>query len=718
MMGSRMGLPTFAAGALLVAGVGLASCTTASPTQADYAQYVRPFVGTQGTGHTFPGACVPFGMVQASPVTGAWGWEYCQEYVYTDTIVWGFSQDHLNGTGCTDLGDVLLVPGGIRSRIDKATEEARAGYYACDLIDSHVRCEITATEHVALYRLTTSEPQNLTTSEPHDLLIDLQHGPSWNETQYHSHVIDSHIDQVDARTLRGHLHTSVWVNRTVYFAIAFDHDIARLDTIAIEEPEHGEKRMVHFDLPSDEPLQVKVALSSTSTEAAQRNLEAEAPDWDFDAHVQTADRKWNDLLTRIDVEGTDEQKQNFYTAFYHALIQPNNIADCGEPAGYSTFSCWDTYRAAHPFYTLVMADRVDDMVQSLVRQADSLGTIPIWGLWGKDNYCMVGNHGVSIIAEAYHKGFRGFDARQAFDAIRRTQTVSHPAKSRWELYTQYGYFPSDLTPAESVSSTLESVYDDYAAWDMATLLGLDDDAQYFARRKEYWRNLFDPETRFMRPRMSDGTWRSPFDPTGLTHEGAGGGDYTEGNAWQYTWHVQHDVAGLIDLMGGEEAFVARLDTFFTTRLESTLSDVTGLIGQYAHGNEPSHHVAYLYALAGHPERTQELVRQLFDTQYSPRPDGLCGNDDCGQMSAWYMLSAMGFYPVDPVSGQYVLGAPQLPRITVHLTNGCDFTVIAHDLSREHLHVGAVRLNGKPVTRPYLTHEEIVQGGTLEFDMVE
>jgi predicted alpha-1,2-mannosidase len=412
------------------------------------------------------------------------------------------------------------------------------------------------------------------------------------------------------------------------------------------------------------------------------------------------------------------------------LIQPNNIADvdgsyqdskglikkADNNAYYSTFSCWDTYRAAHPFYTLVMPDKVDGLVSSLITQAEDLGFIPIWGLWGKDNYCMVANHGVSIIAEAYHKGFRGFDAERAFQAIKNTETKSHKLKSNWEIYMRYGYFPTDSIEAESVSSTLETVYDDYAAWDMATLMGKKEDAAYFGKRKEFYKNLFDPETKFMRPRRTDGTWKSPFDPAGLAHAESSGGDYTEGNAWQYTWHVQHDVPGLIKLMGGKKAFTDKLDIFFTTKLESTLSDVTGLIGQYAHGNEPSHHVAYLYALAGKPERTQELVREVFDTQYSPRPDGLCGNDDCGQMSAWYMLSAMGFYPVDPVSAKYVFGAPQMPKFVMHLQNGKTFTIEAQNLSKENLHVDKIYLNGKVYKKNYIEHSDIIKGGKLVFVM--
>jgi len=365
----------------------------------------------------------------------------------------------------------------------------------------------------------------------------------------------------------------------------------------------------------------------------------------------------------------------------------------------------------------VIPERVDGFVNSLIEQGEVQGFLPIWGLWGKENFCMIGNHGVSVIAEAYRKGFRGFDAERAFNIIKKTQTVSHPLKSDWEVYTKYGYFPTDLIKAESVSSTLESVYDDYAAADMARRMGKEEDAAYFAKRADYYKNLFDPETKFMRPRKADGTWKAPFNPSALAHSESVGGDYTEGNAWQYTWHVQHDVPGLIQLFGGEKPFLNKLDSLFTVKLEGeSLADVTGLIGQYAHGNEPSHHVTYLYALAGRPERTQELVREIFDTQYKNKPDGLCGNDDCGQMSAWYMLSAMGFYPVDPVSAEYVFGAPQLPKMTLHLADGKTFTIIAENLSKEHKYVDSITLNGEPYTKKTISHEDIVKGGTLVYKM--
>ena len=459
-------------------------------------------------------------------------------------------------------------------------------------------------------------------------------------------------------------------------------------------------------------------------------MEAEVAGWEFDKTRQTAKNKWNTYFSRIDVTGTPDQLVNYYTSFYHALIQPNQVSDVDgmyrnaknevvKTAGdafYSTFSLWDTYRAAHPFYTIMIPERVDGFINSLIENGEAQGFIPIWALWGKDNYCMVANHGVAVVAEAYRKGFKGFDAERAFNIIKRTQTESHKLKSDWETYMKYGYFPTDLIKAESVSSTLESVYDDYAAADMAKRMGKTEDAAYFGKRADFYKNLFDTQTQFMRPRKSDGTWKSPFDPSRIGHAESVGGDYTEGNAWQYTWHVQHDVAGLIELFGGPEQFTHKLDSLFTLELVTSSADVTGLIGQYAHGNEPSHHVTYFYTLAGKPERTQELIRQIFDTQYRPEPDGLCGNDDCGQMSAWYMFSAMGFYPVDPVSGNYVFGAPQMPKIVLNLTNGKTFTVIAEGISEENKYVESITFNGQPYTKNYITHEDVMNGGTLVFKM--
>ena len=720
--------------AFVLAGSLFGCSTTQQKTgETDYTQYVNTFIGAADNGHTFPGACRPFGMIQTSPVTGAVGWRYCSEYVYTDSLIWGFTQTHLNGTGCMDLGDILVMPvtgtrarawDAYRSHFPKDKEAATPGYYTVELTDPGVKAELTASPHAALHRYTYHNADSAS------VLIDLQHGPAWNENQYHSQVQSCETNWEDAQTLTGHVRNSVWVNQDYFFVMKFNRPVIDTLYLPMAETEKGKRIIATFDMKPGEELLMKVAMSTTGVDGAKKNMEAEIADWNFEGVKQAAHNEWNNYLSRIEVTGTDDEKTNFYTSFYHALIQPNQISDvdgwyrnaadsivkAGNGAFYSTFSLWDTYRAAHPFYTLMVPEKVDGFVNSLVEQAEVQGFLPIWGLWGKETYTMIGNHGVSVIAEAYRKGFRGFDAERAFNAIKNTQTVSHKLKSDWETYMKYGYFPTDLIKTESVSSTLESVYDDYAAADMAQRMGKEEDAAYFAKRADFYKNLFDKETQFMRPRNADGSWKSPFNPSQVAHMESTGGDYTEGNAWQYTWHVQHDVPGLIELFGGEQAFLNKLDSLFTLKLETTQADVTGLIGQYAHGNEPSHHITYLYTLAGRPERTQELIREIFDTQYRPEPDGLCGNDDCGQMSAWYMFSAMGFYPVDPVSGNYVFGAPQMPEIVLNLADGKTFTIIAEGLSKEHKYIDSITLNGEPYTKNYISHEDILKGGTLVYKM--
>lgn len=721
----------------LALGSAFYSCSTAKQDtpQTYYTQYVDPFIGAADNGHTFPGACRPFGMIQTSPVTGAVGWRYCSEYMYADSIIWGFTQTHLNGTGCMDLGDILVMPftgerhrtwDAYRSSFSKTSENATPGYYTVTLDQAKVKAELTATTHAALHRYTYEQADSAS------ILIDLQHGPAWNEKQYHSQVNSCEVNWENDSTLTGHVNNKVWVDQDYYFVMQFSRPVIDHFELPMAETEKGKRLVASFNIQPGEEVLMKVALSTTGVEGAKANMTAEVPGWDFEGIRTAAKADWNSYLSRIEVEGTDEEKTNFYTSFYHALIQPNEISDVdgryrnaadsvvNATGGkfYSTFSLWDTYRAAHPFYTLMVPERIDGFINSLVDQAEVQGYLPIWGLWGKENFCMVANHGVSVVAEAYAKGFRGFDAERAFNAIKQTQTVSHPLKSNWENYMKYGYFPTDLTEAESVSSTLESVYDDYAAADMAKRMGKTEDAAYFARRADFYKNLFDSSTQFMRPKKSDGTWKSPFNPSQIGHAESVGGDYTEGNAWQYTWHVQHDVPGLIALFGGEEPFLNKLDSLFTLKLETTQADVTGLIGQYAHGNEPSHHVTYLYALAGRPERTQELIREIFDTQYSPKPNGLCGNDDCGQMSAWYMFSAMGFYPVNPVSGEYVFGAPQLPEFVLHLADGKTFTIKAEGLSEANKYVKSITLNGEPYTKNFISHADIVKGGTLVYQMTD
>ncbi len=720
---------------LLAGALALASCSGGEEANNDYTAYVNPFIGTADNGHTFPGACLPFGMVQASPETGAIGWRYCSGYNYADSLIWGFSQTHLNGTGCLDFGDLLLQPfvgnaakEDYRSRFDKSTEYATPGYYTVRLSDYGIKVEATASERTAAYRFIYDKGDSAS------LLIDMQHGMAWNEGQYHSHVLACESSWVDGKTLEGHVVSHVWAEQQLFFRLELSKPVAGETILAKKEGEKGDRRVAAFNLADGDTLEVKVSLSSVGIDGARGNMEAESRGKSFDELRLAAKEKWNKCLSTIDIAGSNDQKESFYTSLYHLFIQPMNMADCdGRYRGaddavhtaeggdyYSTFSTWDTFRAAHPLYTIIAPERVSGFVRSLIAHADVQGYLPIWTLWGKETFTMIGNHSVPIIAEAYAKGITGFDAERAYEAIKMSLTKPHP-RNDWQTYDTYGYYPSDKVDAESVSRTLETSYDDYAAATMAKALGKDGDAAFFSNRSMNYKNLFDTATMLMRPKFSDGKWLDPFDPFALAHAESVGGDYTEGNAWQYSWHVMHDIDGLIDLYGGEKQFAGKLDSLFiydASLMGEGLSDVTGLIGLYAHGNEPSHHVAYLFAMAGRPSKTQELVRELCDTKYINRPDGLCGNDDCGQMSAWYVFSMAGFYPVDPVSCRYVLGAPQLPSATFNLSNGKQFTVIAKGLSEKNKYVASVTLNGEPCDKGYITHDELMQGGELVFTMTE
>ena len=696
----------------------------------DVLSFVNPFIGNADNGHTFPGACVPFGFIQASPETGNDEWKYCSGFNIADDSIMGFAQNHLNGTGCPDLGDVLIFPfsgdvknGIYKSAYDKATQTASPAYYKVKLTDSDIDVEVTATQRTAYYVCTYNS------DAPARMLLDMQSGVVYNQDHLKTHVLYADMNMPDNWTITGHQEVKNWVRRHFFYVVKFDKPYTVKEVLPAREGEKAKRMILEFDLEPGESVQIKVALSTVGIEGAQSALLTESPDWDFEAVKKESQDLWRELLSKVSVSGTKEQKTNFYTSLYHLYIQPNDIADIdGKYRGvndsvfvsksgtyYSTFSLWDTYRAAHPLYTILIPKRVPGMINSLLDYQKVQGHLPVWTLWDKETYCMIANHAVPVVVDAYLKGVKGFSPEDAYNAIKASLTVSHK-KSDWETYDKYGYYPFDITTVESVSRTLESAYDDYCAAQMAKAMGKDKDYEFFMKRASAYKSLFDPGTKLMRGKDSKGKWRFPFNPFLLSHAASCGGDYTEGNAWQYTWHVQHDVPGLIALFGGEEPFLNKLDSLFTVKLETTQADVTGLIGQYAHGNEPSHHVTYLYALAGRPERTQELIREIFDTQYKNKPDGLCGNDDCGQMSAWYMFSAMGFYPVDPVSGDYVFGAPQLPKIVLHLADGKTFTVIAENLSKEHKYVDSITLNGEPYTKNTISHEDILKGGTLVYKM--
>ena len=688
---------------------------------ADYTKYANPFVGAAEFGHCFPGACVPFGLIQAGPETGNGDWAYCSGYQSTDSSINGFSQTRLNGTGCPDLGDLLMLPftgkpvrETYKSAFSKTQEQASPGYYSVVLSDFDVKAEMTATEHTAIHRYTFQG------KEKPQLLIDFQSALVGSEKQIPTHVLDAKVNLENPTTISGYSRTRVWLDRIYYYTIEFSKPYTSTVLLPkLNEQEKAPRYVFGFDLRPGETLLVKVALSSTGIEGAKKNLQAEIKNWDFENVRKVAKSKWNELLSRVQIEGTTEQKNIFYTSMYHLFIQPNNIADVNQPPFYSTLSLWDTYRAAHPLYTILAPERVDGFVNSMLHQFDQQGFLPIWALWGKETYCMIGNHAVPVVVDAYLKGFRGFDAEKAFQAVKTSLTKNHQ-NSEWEVYNKYGYYPFDLIKTESVSKTLESVFDDYCAAQFAKALNKTDDYNFFLNRSMFYKNLFDQQTKLMRGKDSKGQWRTPFNSFELSHASTSGGDYTEGNAWQYTWHIQHDVPGLIDLMGSADYFTAKLDSLFemSSKKEGNgfVMDVTGLIGQYAHGNEPSHHIAYLYTLAGKPWKTQKLLREICQTQYQDKINGLCGNDDCGQMSAWYIFTNLGFYPVNPCGGEYVLGAPQLANATVELANGKTFTVEALNFSKENLYVQSVELNGKPYSQTTINYADIVNGGTLKFVM--
>ncbi len=710
--------------------------THSSVDETDFTQYVNPFIGTAFTGHTFPGATYPLGMIQAGPQTGNFTWEYCSGYFYEDSLIQGFTQTRLNGTGCVDLGDLLVQPfsgdkrDNLDSRFDKATEKASPGYYTVELADNNVRVEITASPHVAFHKYTFPKGSSA------NILADFQSGLVWQDARFHTHVLENEVNFESDRVISGFTRRTEWVERVYYFVIEFDKPIIGKEELEKRSPmEKSSRYVLTFDMENGEEVNMKIGMSSASIDGAKANLAAEVPDWDFDSVHKNAKNEWNNYLSRVKIEGTENDKFSFYSSLYRLYIQPNNIADVdGKYIGpnrevsqssggkyYSTWSQWDTFRAAFPMYTILSPELIDDFTNSMLDYSEQQGHLPIWSLWGQETYTMIGNHSIPMIVDAYLKGFTGFDAERAYNEIKKSITTSEHPKSDWKVYDQYGYYPYDLISLESVSRTLECGFDDYCAALMAEKLGKTEDAAFFRKRSEYYKNLFDKESNAMRPKNSKGAWIAPFDPYELAHaDSEVGGHYTEGNALQYTWHVMQDIPGLIELMGGKEKTGEVLDYLFTTKRATTgtLSDVTGLIGQYAHGNEPSHHVAYIYSYLDRPEETQYLVRQICTDFYKNKPDGLIGNDDCGQMSAWYMFSALGFYPMNPVSGEFVLGAPQLPSAKINVGNGKWFTMEAKNLSEHNLYVEKVELNGQPYDKKTISYDDIMGGATLVFYMTD
>ena len=700
----------------------------------DYTQYVNPFIGTAFTGHTFPGATYPLGFMQPGPETGNFSWDYCSGYFYDDERINGFSQNRLNGTGIVDLGDLLMQPfsgdsrDDLSSSFDKSTEIATPGFYGVELTDNDVRVEITTAPHVAFHRYTYNPDKSA------NLFADFQSGLVWSKDRIFTHVLDNEVNFESDYIITGYTKRREWVERTYYFVIEFDKPILSSEKLEQRDPrEKAPRYILNFDMGNSSTLNMKVAMSTTGIEGAKANLAAEANHWDFDKVYQDAKSEWNKYLSKVDIEGTDDNKTNFYTALYHMYIQPNNIADIDgkyvgpnreiaeSPTGkyYSTLSQWDTFRAAFPMYTILSPEVIDDLINSMLDYSEQQGHLPVWALMGKETYTMVGNHSVPMVVDAYLKGFDGFDAERAYNEIKKSLTEGKHPNAGWELYDEHGYYPYDKFRVESVSRTLESGFDDYSAALMAKVLGKTNDYEFFMKRSEYYKNHYDADSKSMRPKDSNGDWLTPFDPYLLAHGDSDiGGHYTEGNALQYTWHVMQDIPELIELLGGKEEAGEVLDYLFSTTQEASnvLADVTGLIGQYAHGNEPSHHIAYIYMYLDRPKDTQQLIRQICTDFYQNKPDGLIGNDDCGQMSAWYMFSALGFYPMNPVSSEMVFGAPQFPKATINLSGNKTFTIEAINLSEENMFIDRIELNGEPYSEIYITYDDIMNGGNLKFYM--
>jgi predicted alpha-1,2-mannosidase len=700
----------------------------------DLTKYVNPFIGTAFTGHTFPGATYPLGFMQPGPETGNFSWDYCSGYFYDDEKINGFSQNRLNGTGIVDFGDLLLQPFSgekredLSSTFNKSTEVATPGFYSVVLTDNDVKVEVTTAPHVAFHRYTYNADKTA------GLLADFQSGLVWSKDRISTHVLENEVNFESDYIITGYTRRREWTERTYYFVIEFDKPIVSKELLEQRDPrEKAPRYILNFDLGNDSVLNTKVAMSTTGIEGAKANLAAEGKERSFDDVYKDAKKEWNRYLSKVSIEGTDEDKTNFYTALYHLYIQPNNIADVDgkyvgpngkisqSPTGkfYSTLSQWDTFRAAFPMFTILSPEIINDLVNNMLEFSEQKGHLPIWALMGQETFTMIGNHSIPMVVDAYLKGFEGFDAERAYSEIKKSLTEGKHKNAGWEEYDKYGYYPYDLFKVESVSRTLESGFDDYCAAIMAKKLGKTEDYEFFMNRSGYYKNHYDNETKSMRPKDSKGEWLTPFDPYRLAHADSNiGGHYTEGNALQYTWHVLQDIPGLIELLGGKEEAGKVLDFLFTTEQESTgtLSDVTGLIGQYAHGNEPSHHIAYIYMYLDRPEDTQRLIRQICKNFYQNKPDGLIGNDDCGQMSAWYMFSAMGFYPVNPVSGELVFGAPQLPKTTLNLDNGKTFTIEAINLSEENMYIEKIELNGSIYTEKFITYDDIMNGGELTFYM--
>jgi predicted alpha-1,2-mannosidase len=715
--------------------------------------YIRPFVGTQGEGNTYPGPSTPFGMVQFGPDTEKYLWETASGYEYSDTSIIGFSCTHLTGTGIPDLGDFLFVPvvgtpkfvpgpkdnpdAGYRSRYSHADEQASAGYYRVKLQNSGVTVELTTADRAGLMRFTFPQTDQAA------IMTDLSHvltGGKWT-------VVWSHVRVEDNATVTGFHLVNGWAKeRYLYFAAKYSRPFDHYQIVSAGKPviyntyrfrSRSEAAgtnlqfLAEYRTRQDEPITVRIGISAVSAANAMKNLEADLPDWDFERVRKESCEKWDRELSRIQIDGSQEDKETFYTSMYHAFLAPNLYQDVtGEYRGldqnihqarnfknYAVFSLWDTYRATHPLFTLIQSQRDSDMINSMLAHYDQSvdHLLPVWSLQGNETWCMVGYHAVPVIVDGYLKGVKGFDAKRAFEAVKTT--ALNPDYDSVAAYAKLGWVPFDKEN-ESVSKTLEYAYDDYCVAQLAKALGKQDDYEQFMKRAGNYRNLYDPSVEWMRAKDSQGRWHEPFDAH-FYDENSRNNDFTEGTSWQYSWYVPHDVPGLIELFGGRDKFLQKLDALFTSReaeKSKGVDDIQGRIGEYWHGNEPSHHIIYLYCYAGQPWKAAQRLHEVMKTQYGNKPNSLSGNDDCGQMSAWYIFTALGFYPVCPASDYYVIGSPAVKKAVLHLSNGKTFTMTADGLSDTNIYIRSVRLNGKNWESPFLPYHEIKKGGTLSFTM--
>lgn len=722
------------AACLLAAVVPTAACPVVAE---DVTCHVDPFIGSGGHGHVFVGASVPFGAVQVGPANFHQGWDWCSGYHYSDNVLAGFSHLHLGGTGIADLGDILLMPytgdiatnpgsrrspgGGWASRYTHDQEQARPGFYSVVLLDHDVHVELTATERVGVHRY------RYPADRPARLGIDLQFENGGGR------VVETRLRRIDAETVVGSRRSKGWAkDQRVFFALKSSQPFADFRIHLGDRELEGESaegrglRAVGTYGASPGEVLVRVGISPVSEENALANLEHEVGAASFDAVAAAAKASWNAQLGRIRIKADDRTSRIFTTALYHTMIAPALFNDHnGDYRGadgkvhrhagfdaYTIFSLWDTYRAAHPLFTLTQPERVGHFIQTMLAIRDQQGKLPVWHLMGNETDTMVGYHAVPVVVDAYFKGLLGVDPERAFEAIKNSAMRDERGL---DFVKELGFIPADRE-GESVAKALEYAIDDWCIAQMAAALGKQEDREYFARRAKAYREYFDPVTRFMRGKLSDGTWREPFDPVASSHRRD---DYCEGNGWQYLWLVPQDPEGLIALLGGDEPCGEKLDQLFTiesVKSENASADISGLIGQYAHGNEPGHHTTYLYAYVGQQWKTARLVRQILTTLYSDRPDGLSGNEDCGQMSAWYVFSALGIYPVNPAAGVYVFGSPIVDEATIAVPGGKSFTIVAKDNSPTNIYIQSVELNGKPHHKSYITHREIVAGGSLTFVM--